>query len=85
MLTTEDYRRLADRSARLAIACPAPSVAEALMALALDYMAQAARLIDPNAVSVSKNPRRLKMFSLFMIRLLRSLFTGFVIQSGFLT
>jgi hypothetical protein len=44
MLTTEDYRRLADRSARLAIACPAPSVAEALMALALDYMTQAARL-----------------------------------------
>ena len=44
MLTCEDYRRLADRSAQLACECPAPSVAEALMALALDYMAHAAKL-----------------------------------------
>jgi hypothetical protein len=44
MLTSEDYRRLADRSAQLAIACAAPSVAETLMALALDYKTQAAKL-----------------------------------------
>jgi hypothetical protein len=44
MLTSYDYKRLADRSARLAIECPAPSVAEALMALALDYSRRAASL-----------------------------------------
>ena len=38
MLRSEDYRQMADRSAQLAIACSAPSVAKALMALALDYM-----------------------------------------------
>jgi hypothetical protein len=42
MLTFEDYRRMADRSAQLAIACSAPSVSEALMTLALDYMSLAA-------------------------------------------
>jgi hypothetical protein len=42
MLTSADYREMADRSARLAIASPAPSVAEALLALALHYMTQAA-------------------------------------------
>lgn len=44
MLTSEDYRQMADRSAQLAIACSAPSVAKALMGLALDYMTLAARL-----------------------------------------
>ena len=43
MLTSGDYRQMADRSAQLAIACAAPSVARALMALALDYMTQATR------------------------------------------
>ena len=42
MLTSADYREMADRSAQLAIASPAPSVAEALLALALHYMTQAA-------------------------------------------
>jgi len=37
------YRRTADRCAELAIACPAPSVATALLALALDYMELADR------------------------------------------
>jgi hypothetical protein len=46
MLTSEDYRQMANRSAQLAIACSAPSLAEALMALALDY-ARAARLSPP--------------------------------------
>jgi len=44
MLSSEDYRQLADRSAQLAIGCCAPSVARALLALALDYMMLAARL-----------------------------------------
>jgi hypothetical protein len=44
MLTTEDYRQMADRSAQLAIACSAPDIAKALMALALDYMTLATRL-----------------------------------------
>ena len=35
-----DYKEMADRSAQLAIASPAPSVAEALLALALQYMTQ---------------------------------------------
>jgi hypothetical protein len=42
MLTSADYREMADRSAQLAIASPTPSVAEALLALALDYMTQVA-------------------------------------------
>ena len=41
MGTSEALRHMADRSAQLAIACPTPSVAEALLALALDYMALA--------------------------------------------
>jgi hypothetical protein len=42
MLTFEDYRRMADRSAQLAIACSPPSVSTALMRLASDYMSLAA-------------------------------------------
>jgi hypothetical protein len=43
MLTSEDYRELAERCALLASECAAPSVAEALRMLALDYLTQAAR------------------------------------------
>jgi hypothetical protein len=43
MATSEDYRQMANRSAQLAIASSAPSVAHALLALALDYMALAAK------------------------------------------
>jgi hypothetical protein len=39
MPASEAYRPLANRCAELAIACSAPSVAAALLALALDYMA----------------------------------------------
>jgi hypothetical protein len=46
MLTSEDYKQMANRSAKLAIKCAAPSVAEALMALALDYAGRAARLSE---------------------------------------
>ena len=44
MPTSEDYKQMANRSAQLAIACSAPSVAQALFALGLEYMALAARL-----------------------------------------
>jgi hypothetical protein len=43
MGTCEDYRQRANRSAQLAIGCAAPGVAQALLALALDYMALAAK------------------------------------------
>lgn len=43
MLTSDDYRELAERCALLASECSAPSVAEALRTLALDYLTQAAR------------------------------------------
>ena len=54
MLTSADYREMADRSAQLAIASPAPSVAEALLALALHYMTQAAS----SGPSTSQQPRQ---------------------------
>jgi hypothetical protein len=44
MPTFEDYKQIANRPAQLAIACSAPSVAQALFALRLEYMALAARL-----------------------------------------
>ena len=47
MPTSEDYRQMADRSAQLAVGCSAPSVAQALLALGLEYMALAARLSEP--------------------------------------
>jgi hypothetical protein len=50
MPTSEDYRQMANRSAQLAIECSAPSVAQALLALGLDYMALAARLGEPAVV-----------------------------------
>jgi len=47
MGTCEDYRQMANRSAQLAMGCAAPSVAQALLALALDYMALAAKYGQP--------------------------------------
>ena len=47
MPTSEDYRQMANRSAQIAIACSAPSVAHALLALGLDYMALSARFGQP--------------------------------------
>ena len=43
MLTSDDYRELAERCVLLAGECAAPTVAEALRTLALDYLTQAAR------------------------------------------
>ena len=47
MPTSEDYRQMANRAAKIAIACSAPSVAAALLALALEYMALADGLSRP--------------------------------------
>jgi hypothetical protein len=47
MPTSEDYRQMANRAAQIAIACSAPSVAAALLALALEYMALADGLSRP--------------------------------------
>ena len=47
MPTPEDYRQMANRSAQLAIACSAPGVAHALLALGLEYRTLAARLGQP--------------------------------------
>jgi hypothetical protein len=51
MATPEDYHQMANRSAQLAIACSAPSVAQAFLALALDYMALAAKHGRPAAAT----------------------------------
>ena len=45
MPTAEDYSQMANRAAKIAIACSAPSVAAALLALALEYMALADGLV----------------------------------------
>ena len=47
MPTSEDYRQMANRAAQIAIACSAPSVAAALLGLALEYMALADGLSRP--------------------------------------
>jgi hypothetical protein len=47
MPTSEDYRQMANRAAQIAITCSAPSVAAALLGLALEYMALADGLSWP--------------------------------------
>jgi hypothetical protein len=47
----EDYKQLAKRCAEIASECSAPTVAEALRALALDYLTRAARLRAANQLS----------------------------------
>jgi hypothetical protein len=44
MLTSSDYKELAARCTELASESSQPTVAEALMALASDYLARAAKL-----------------------------------------
>ena len=41
MLTSEDYRQLAERCAVLARECAAPDITEVLRTLALDYLTRA--------------------------------------------
>jgi hypothetical protein len=45
MLTSEDYRQLAERCIRLAKECTKPSVAECLMTLAANYLELAERAL----------------------------------------
>ena len=47
MASCEDYRQMANRAAQIAIACSAPSVAAALLGLALEYMVLADGLSRP--------------------------------------
>ena len=47
MSTAEDYKQLSNRFAQLAISSSAPSVAQALLALALDYVTRATKLNQP--------------------------------------
>lgn len=47
MSTAEDYEQLSNRFAQLAISSSAPSVAQALLALALDYVTRATKLNQP--------------------------------------
>jgi len=54
MLTREDYRQLAERCALLAGECGAPGIAEALRALALDYLARAASQKQQQTQRLSK-------------------------------
>jgi hypothetical protein len=42
MLTSEDYRQLAERCALLASECTTPGIVEELRTLALDYLTKAA-------------------------------------------
>jgi hypothetical protein len=46
MPTCEDYKQMARRVAQLAIATSAPTLSQALMALAVDHMTRAARLSE---------------------------------------
>jgi hypothetical protein len=56
MPTCEDYKQMADRVAQLALATSAPTVAEALMALAVDHMTRAARLSELQASQQQPRP-----------------------------
>jgi hypothetical protein len=56
MPTCEDYKQMADRVAQLALATSAPTVAEALMALAVDHMTRAARLSELQASQQQHRP-----------------------------
>ena len=58
MPTSDDYRQIANRAAQIAIACSAPSVARALLALALTYMALADAVSPP---TVEREQQQQKM------------------------
>jgi hypothetical protein len=47
MLSSEGYKQLSDRCAQIAITSSAPSVAQALMALAFDYLTRANEIASP--------------------------------------
>jgi hypothetical protein len=54
----EDYKQKGDRVAQIAMACSAPSVAEASMALALDHMTRTAGLSEVAAARQQQRPTR---------------------------
>ena len=54
MLTSEDYKQLAERCVELASECSAPTAAEALRALAVDYLSRAARLRRRETATVQR-------------------------------
>jgi hypothetical protein len=54
----EDYRLLAERCAKIASDCSEPTVAEALKALALDYLRRAAKLRRGEPIESRQSPRR---------------------------
>jgi hypothetical protein len=59
MPTSEDYRQMANRTAQIAIACSAPSVAGALLALAVEYMALADGL-NPRAFATEQQRQEMQ-------------------------
>lgn len=63
MPTCNEYKQMADRVARIAIASSTPSVAEALMALALDHMRRAAALGEPAAAKRRQEPTQRDLFA----------------------
>jgi len=54
----EDYKQLAERCLELASECSEPTVAEALRALALDYMRRAAKLRRREPIESQPGRRR---------------------------
>jgi len=54
----EDYKQLAERCLELARECSAPTVADALRALALDYLRRAAKLRRAEPIESRQSPRR---------------------------
>jgi hypothetical protein len=66
MPTSDDYRQMANRAAQIAIGCSAPSVARALLALALTYMALADAVSPPTVERESSNSKKCKKTLLAM-------------------
>jgi hypothetical protein len=54
----EDYRRLAERCAKIASDCSERTVADALMALALDYLRRVAKLRRAEPIKSRQSPRQ---------------------------
>jgi hypothetical protein len=63
MPTCEDYKQMADRVAQLAITTSAPTLSQALMALAVDHMTRAARLSELQASQQQPGPMQQDQFA----------------------
>ena len=66
MPTSDDYRQMANRAAQIAIGCSAPSVARALLALALAYLALADGVSQPTVERESSNYKKCRKTLLAM-------------------